>query len=70
MGRFEGKVPSVTDGAFGMGLAAVELLAQESAKVALADIQWELAQKNAKSLSDSVLPFHLNEGDANLPTKP
>ncbi|OQV00120.1 hypothetical protein CLAIMM_05658 [Cladophialophora immunda] len=64
MGRFDGKVAFVTGGASGMGLATVELLAQEGAKVVMGDIQWELAEKNAKSLGDSVLPFHLNQGDS------
>jgi NAD(P)-dependent dehydrogenase (short-subunit alcohol dehydrogenase family) len=47
-----------------MGLATVKLLAEEGANVVMGDIQWELAQKNAKSIGSSVLPFQLNQGSA------
>lgn len=64
MGRFEGKIAFVTGGASGMGLATVKLLAKEGAKVVMGDIQWELAQKNAKEIGESVVPFNLDIGSA------
>ncbi|KAL2061489.1 hypothetical protein VTL71DRAFT_6866 [Oculimacula yallundae] len=63
MSRFEGKVAFVTGGASGMGLAIVKRLAEEGAKVVMADIQWELVQKNAKEIGNSVAPFRLDQSD-------
>ncbi|MDX6507566.1 MAG: 3-oxoacyl-[acyl-carrier protein] reductase [Gaiellaceae bacterium] len=49
-GRLDGKVAIVTGAAQGIGQAYAERLASEGAKVALADIQGELAETNAAAI--------------------
>lgn len=47
-----------------MGLSIAELLVEEGAKVAIADIQWDLAQQHAKRLGDSVVAVLLDQSNA------
>jgi 2-hydroxycyclohexanecarboxyl-CoA dehydrogenase len=53
MNRLSDKVAIVTGAAQGIGLAIAERLASEGAKVALADIQFEAAEKSAASIRAS-----------------
>jgi len=50
MGRVENKVALVTGGASGIGLASAQLLAQEGAKVVVADFNLEGAEKVAADI--------------------
>src|ERR1700741_3451180 len=52
-GKLKDRVAVITAGASGMGLAAGRLFAEEGAKVVLADLNGEAAEKSAKSIRDN-----------------
>ncbi|WP_380161657.1 SDR family NAD(P)-dependent oxidoreductase [Kineococcus sp. R86509] len=52
--RFTDKVAFITGGASGLGLAVAQLLAEEGAKVVLADIAEDAARKAAADLPDAL----------------
>ena len=49
--QYHGKVALITGGARGIGYATAKLLARAGVKLALADINGELAEKSARSLA-------------------
>jgi len=53
IGRLDGRVAIVTGGARGIGRAAAELMAHFGAKIAIADMNLELATKTAEEISQS-----------------
>lgn len=63
MARFNDKVVFITGGASGMGLGTAKLLASEGAKVAIGDINWDLAQESAKTIGSSVIAIKLDQSD-------
>lgn len=58
--RFEGKVAIVTGGARGIGLAIVERLQSEGARVVIADLDGERARREAARLGANVLGVSLD----------
>ena len=62
MKRFEGKAVYVTGGASGLGEAAVRRFAEEAARLIIADIDEEGAQKVADSLADA-MAVRVDTGD-------
>ena len=63
MGQLSGKVAIVTGGASGIGAATVRIFAAEGAKVAIADILDDEAQKVVKSLGSSAIYLRTDVGD-------
>jgi NAD(P)-dependent dehydrogenase (short-subunit alcohol dehydrogenase family) len=63
MKRFEGKVAFVTGGASGLGAATAQRLAEEGAKVVVADINEEAAKALAATLPEA-LALRVDTGDA------
>jgi NAD(P)-dependent dehydrogenase (short-subunit alcohol dehydrogenase family) len=61
--RFEGKVAIVTGGGSGMGAATARRLADEGARVAVGDIDGELAEKVAAEIGDAALAIQFDAGD-------
>lgn len=57
---FKGKVAFVTGGASGMGLAIAQRLAELGARVAIADINLEAAQKAAASIGKACIALRVN----------
>lgn len=64
MSRFTNKVVFISGGASGIGLAATQRLAGEGAKVVIADINWDLAQKAATSVGKGAVAVKMDQGDA------
>ena len=64
---FEGKTAIVTGGSRGIGRAIVEVLASRGADVAIADIQFDLAQATAQEVAEAtgqrVIPVQVNVAD-------
>lgn len=68
MGRVQDKVALVTGGASGIGLSAATLLAQEGAKVVIADFNVEGAKESAESIKaqgGEAVGIFLDAGDEN-----
>src|SRR5438067_547915 len=63
MRRFQGKVAIVTGGASGMGAATARRLAAEGARVAVGDIDGDLADKVAAEIGDAALAVQFDAGD-------
>jgi len=63
MGQLNGKVALVTGGASGIGAATVRLFVAEGAKVAIADLLDDEAQKVVKSLGASAIYLKTDVGD-------
>jgi NAD(P)-dependent dehydrogenase (short-subunit alcohol dehydrogenase family) len=61
--RFEGKVALITGGGSGMGAATARRLADEGARVAVGDIDGELAEKVAAEIGDAALAIQFDAGD-------
>ena len=64
MSRFADKVVFISGGASGMGLATTQRLAKEGAKVVIADINWDLAQKVATSVGKAAVAVKMDQGNA------
>ena len=60
MNRLEGKCALITGSARGIGLAFAEAYIQEGARVAIADINIELARKSAAALGDRAIAVELD----------
>lgn len=60
MNRLNNKIAIVTGGASGIGLAIVKRFHSEGAKIIIADLNLEAAQKEAESLGENVLAFETN----------
>ncbi len=63
MGRVAGKVAIITGAASGMGKADAQLLAEEGAKVVLADLDDAQGQAVADELGESAMYLHLDVTD-------
>ncbi len=62
--RVGGKVALVTGGAAGIGLAIGKRLAEEGAKVILADLNQELGGRSAKSIGGTFLPLDVSKEES------
>ncbi len=58
-----GKVVAITGGARGIGRATARALVQEGAKVAIGDIDEDLARRSASELGGGTVAFHLDVTD-------
>ena len=63
MQRFEGKVALITGGGGRIGAAVARRMASEGAKVAVADLSEESAQRVADEIGDSALAIQFDAGD-------
>jgi NAD(P)-dependent dehydrogenase (short-subunit alcohol dehydrogenase family) len=63
MKRFEKKIALVTGGASGIGKKACQMFAEEGAKVAVVDINEELAKEVAKEIGDGAKAFGCDVSD-------
>ena len=59
----QGKVAVITGGASGLGRATAEMVIKNGGKVAILDLNEELAQQTAKELGPSAAPFIANVTD-------
>jgi NAD(P)-dependent dehydrogenase (short-subunit alcohol dehydrogenase family) len=63
MKRLEGKVAIVTGGGGGIGSAVARRLVSEGAKVAIADLFMDSAERAAEALGDAALPVRFDAAD-------
>lgn len=63
MARLESEVAIVTGGARGLGRAIAEVYVAEGARVCIADVRIELAQRVAEALGDSAIALELDVTD-------
>jgi NAD(P)-dependent dehydrogenase (short-subunit alcohol dehydrogenase family) len=63
MSRFSDKVVFISGGASGMGLATAQWLAKEGAKLVIADVDWDLAQKAAADVGKAGVAVKLDQGN-------
>lgn len=63
MNRLKGKVAIVTGASQGMGASHAQVLAEEGAKVVVADVVKDLGEKLAKEIGDSAVFMHLDVTD-------
>lgn len=63
MQRFEGKVALITGGGGRIGAAVARRMASEGAKVAVADLSEESAQRIADEIGDAALAIQFDAGD-------
>ena len=61
-GRVDGKIALITGGAQGLGEAAARMLAKEGARVAIADLNGEAAQKLAKDIDGIAVRTDVSNG--------
>jgi len=64
MAKFTNKIALVTGGASGIGLGISKRLASDGAKVVIADINFDLAQKSAAAIGKSAVAYKLDQGNA------
>lgn len=63
MGRFEGQLAVVTGGAQGIGRAVADRLASEGARIAVWDLDGDLAERAAEEIGGEALAFAVDVSD-------
>lgn len=63
MKQFEGQVAVITGGAQGIGFAVAQKLAKQGARIAIWDMDLDLATKSAESLGNDSMAFAVNVAD-------